>query len=83
MIVPTLSVGMHPLTLRVNHETRSVQRGIPTQSVGTIRITGKGFPAKAGPTGCIRCLIGTDQRQRLPGRSRSYWLHAIPEWDRL
>jgi hypothetical protein len=65
MIVPTLRVGMHPLTLRVNHRTRSVQRGIPTQSVGTIKV--KGFPAEAGPTDCIRCFSGNDHRQKLPG----------------
>jgi len=53
MIVPTLSVGMHPLTLCVNYETRSVQSGVPTQSVGTISL--KGFPAEAGPTDCMQC----------------------------
>ena len=36
MIVPTLRVGTHPVTLRVTKRTRSVQSGIPTQSVGTI-----------------------------------------------
>jgi hypothetical protein len=36
MIVPTLRVGMHPLTLRVREGTQSVHCGIPTQSVGTI-----------------------------------------------
>jgi hypothetical protein len=38
MIVPTLRVGMHPVTLRVTIRkwTRSVQNGIPTRSVGTI-----------------------------------------------
>jgi len=38
LIVPTLCVGMHPVTLRVTSKggTRSVPGGIPTQSVGTI-----------------------------------------------
>jgi len=38
VIVPTLCVGMHPVTLCVTIEkqTRSVWGGIPTQSVGTI-----------------------------------------------
>jgi hypothetical protein len=38
MIVPTLCVGMHPVTLCVTcrNGTRSVPGGIPTQSVGTI-----------------------------------------------
>ena len=38
MIVPTLCVGMQPVTLRVTHpeRTQSVHCGIPTQSVGTI-----------------------------------------------
>jgi hypothetical protein len=38
LIVPTLRVGMHPWTLRVRFKTvtRSVTRGIPTRSVGTI-----------------------------------------------
>ena len=38
MIVPTLCVGTHPVTLRVTTQerTQSVQDGIPTQSVGTI-----------------------------------------------
>ncbi|PMU65550.1 hypothetical protein C1X81_32775, partial [Pseudomonas sp. FW215-L2] len=38
LIVPTLCVGMHPVTLRVTtlKRTRSVQGGIPTRSVGTI-----------------------------------------------
>ncbi|PRA32328.1 hypothetical protein CQZ99_26690 [Pseudomonas poae] len=40
LIVPTLRVGMHPVTLRVtlarSGGTRSVPSGIPTQSVGTI-----------------------------------------------
>jgi|APLak6261691555_1056199.scaffolds.fasta_scaffold07956_2 hypothetical protein len=37
MIVPTLCVGMQPVTLRVTAAgTQSVPRGIPTQSVGTI-----------------------------------------------
>jgi len=38
LIVPTLGVGMHPVTLRVTavKRTQSVQGGIPTQSVGTI-----------------------------------------------
>ena len=40
-IVPTLCVGMHPMTLRVkdlcaNDRTRSVRGSVPTQSVGTI-----------------------------------------------
>gem|GEM_PF-2092541 len=35
MIVPTLRVGMHQVTLRVTG-TRSVPCGIPTPSVGTI-----------------------------------------------
>ena len=48
MIVPTLCVGMHPVTLRVTLAlvlslvlpggTRSVPGGIPTQSVGTIQM---------------------------------------------
>ncbi len=48
MIVPTLRVGMHPVTLRVTLAlvlslvlpggTRSVPGGIPTQSVGTIQM---------------------------------------------
>ncbi|SED90089.1 hypothetical protein SAMN04515675_3054 [Pseudomonas costantinii] len=47
LIVPTLRVGMHPVTLRVTTAqglslalaggTRSVPGGIPTQSVGTIK----------------------------------------------
>jgi|GEM_PF-2549754 len=37
MIVPTLCVGMHPVMLRVTTRTRSVQRGIPMRSVGTIK----------------------------------------------
>jgi hypothetical protein len=38
MIVPTLRVGMHPVTLclTISKQTQSVQGGIPTQSVGTI-----------------------------------------------
>ena len=36
MIVPTLRVGIHTMTLRVSFGTRSVQCGIPTRSVGTI-----------------------------------------------
>ena len=36
LIVPTLCVGTHFATLRVAR-TRSVQHGIPTQSVGTIK----------------------------------------------
>ena len=36
MIVPTLCVGTHPVTLRVTTWTQSVLGGIPTQSVGTI-----------------------------------------------
>ncbi|PNY73729.1 hypothetical protein C1751_19990 [Pseudomonas fluorescens] len=38
MIVPTLRVGTHPVTLRVTAfaQTQSVQGGIPTRSVGTI-----------------------------------------------
>ena len=40
MIVPTLRVGMHPVTLRVTIQkrTQSVHGGIPTQSVGTIYV---------------------------------------------
>ncbi|PIB43692.1 hypothetical protein AOA59_16595 [Pseudomonas sp. 2822-15] len=48
MIVPTLRVGMHPVTLRVTLAlvlslalpggTRSVPGGIPTRSVGTIDV---------------------------------------------
>ena len=48
MIVPTLRVGMHPVTLRgtlalvlslvLPGGTRSVPGGIPTQSVGTIQM---------------------------------------------
>ncbi|MGF6112083.1 hypothetical protein ABH906_000531 [Pseudomonas frederiksbergensis] len=42
MIVPTLCVGMHPVTLCVTPQkrTRSVQGGIPTQSMGTISQAG-------------------------------------------
>ena len=36
MIVPTLRVGMHPLTLCVRNTTRSVASGVTTRSVGTI-----------------------------------------------
>ena len=37
LIVPTLRVGMHPVTLRVTKRgTQSVRGGIPTQSMGTI-----------------------------------------------
>ncbi len=37
LLVPTLCVGMHPVTLRVtNSGTQSVPGGIPTRSVGTI-----------------------------------------------
>jgi hypothetical protein len=42
MIVPTLRVGMHTVTLcvtitsRIDGRTQSVQGGIPTRSVGTI-----------------------------------------------
>jgi hypothetical protein len=36
MIVPTLRVGTHPLTLCVRTTTRSVASGVTTQSVGTI-----------------------------------------------
>jgi len=42
MIVPTLRVGMHTVTLcftitsRIDGWTQSVQGGIPTPSVGTI-----------------------------------------------
>jgi len=37
LLVPTLRVGMHPVTLRVtNSGTQSVPGGIPTRSVGTI-----------------------------------------------
>ena len=40
LIVPTLRVGMHPVTLCVtfNSRTRSVPGGVPTQSVGTITV---------------------------------------------
>jgi len=50
LIVPTLCVGMHPVTLRVtsaqdlrlaSSEMRSVPGGVPTQSVGMIRCTRK------------------------------------------
>ena len=39
MIVPTLRVGMHPVTLRVTTAEADAERpgGIPTQSVGTIK----------------------------------------------
>ena len=50
LIVPTLCVVMHPVTLRVTIAqdlgialaggTRSVPGGIPTQSVGTIKLGG-------------------------------------------
>ncbi|PNY78380.1 hypothetical protein FJ692_02855 [Pseudomonas fluorescens] len=36
LIIPTLCVGIHPVTLRVTKRTRSVQGNVPTQSVGTI-----------------------------------------------
>ncbi len=42
MIVPTLRVGMHTVTIcvtitsRIDGRTQSVQGGIPTRSVGTI-----------------------------------------------
>lgn len=38
MIVPSLRVGMHPVTLRVTSQmrTQSVHGGVPTQSAGTI-----------------------------------------------
>jgi hypothetical protein len=35
-IVPTLRVGMHPLTLCVSHWTQSVRARVTTRSVGTI-----------------------------------------------
>jgi len=36
MIVPTLRVGMQPVTLRVTQGTQSVQGGVTTQGVGAI-----------------------------------------------
>jgi hypothetical protein len=40
MIVPTLRVGTHPLTLCNGKTTRSVASGVTTRSVGTItRVT--------------------------------------------
>ncbi len=46
LIVPTLRVGMHPVTLRVTLRrhcggTQSVQGGITMRSVGTINIKGR------------------------------------------
>ena len=40
MIIPTLCVGMHPVTLCVTFKsgTRSVLGGVPTQSMGTITV---------------------------------------------
>ena len=41
LLIPTLCVGMHPVTLRVtNSGTQSVPGGIPTRSVGTSSIIG-------------------------------------------
>ena len=64
MIVPTLCVGMHRVTLRVTlapglkacmNGTRSVRSGIPTQSVGTIiqnpdRLTSSRCPSNSATT---------------------------------
>jgi hypothetical protein len=55
LIVPTLRVGMHPVTLRVTSQsrnarrlrTRSVRGGFTTRSVGTIRNCRTGFSREA------------------------------------
>jgi hypothetical protein len=58
MIVPTLRVGMHPVTLRVTTAEADAERpgGIPTQSVGTIK-RGKKMWERVIPPG---------QRYRIP-----------------
>ena len=42
LIVPTLRVGMNPVTLRVTTSRADAERpgGVPTQSVGTIVLRG-------------------------------------------
>jgi hypothetical protein len=60
MIVPTLCVGMHPVTLRVTLAqgsslvsiagTQSVPGGIPTRSVGTINGKINSIASRLTPT---------------------------------
>ena len=53
MIVPTLRVGMHPLTLCVRTTTQSVASGVTTRSVGTI----------IGGTGSMGTIIGVTRNR--------------------